>query len=83
MIAARRVRYAEALPTGGWYALALAFVVLFPSLPDRYLDPGAPDANYVVIKFNTAFEKRKKAVETVVTIAGENGQFAVVGYYVQ
>lgn len=45
--------------------------------------PGAPDANYIVVKFDTVFERKKKAVETVITIAGENGMFTVVGYYVE
>lgn len=45
--------------------------------------PGVPDANYVVIKFNTDFERKKKAVETIVAIAGQNGQLSVAGYYVE
>jgi hypothetical protein len=45
--------------------------------------PGAPDASYIIIKFNTTFERKKKAVETVLTIVGTDGKFGVVGYYVQ
>jgi len=45
--------------------------------------PGVPDANYVVIKFNTVFEKKKEAVETVITIVDQSGQLSVVGYYVE
>jgi hypothetical protein len=45
--------------------------------------PGAPDANYIVIKFDTVFEKKKKAVETVITVVGQNDQLGVTGYYVE
>jgi len=45
--------------------------------------PGVLDANYIVIKFDTVFERKKKAVETVVMIVDQNGQLSVAGYYVE
>jgi hypothetical protein len=45
--------------------------------------PGVPDANYIVLKFDTVFERKKKAVETVVTIVDQNGQLSIAGYYVE
>jgi hypothetical protein len=45
--------------------------------------PGVPDADYIVIKFNTKFEKKKKAIETLITIVDSKGQIRVAGYYVE
>ncbi|HET6280831.1 MAG TPA: DUF4019 domain-containing protein [Polyangia bacterium] len=44
--------------------------------------PGAPDGNYVVIQFDTAFEKKKQAVETV-TPMEEGGVWKVAGYFIR
>lgn len=38
LIAARRVRYEQALPSGGWYVLGMMCVLLFPLAPQRYLE---------------------------------------------
>jgi hypothetical protein len=45
--------------------------------------PAAPDGEYVVIKFNTSFENKKKAVETVTPMLDEDGQWRVSGYYIR
>lgn len=45
--------------------------------------PGAPDGHYVVIQFQSSFENKKKAVETVTPMMQENGEWKVSGYYIK
>lgn len=45
--------------------------------------PGAPDGEYVVIKYDTTFENKRKAIETVTPMLDKDGQWKVSGYYIQ
>lgn len=45
--------------------------------------PGAPDGKYVVIQFDTTFEKKKKAIETVTPMQEADGSWKVSGYYIK
>ena len=45
--------------------------------------PGAPDGEYVIIQFDTSFENKKKAVETVTTMMDKGGNWRVSGYYIR
>lgn len=45
--------------------------------------PGAPDGEYVVIQFETAFENKKAAVETVTPMMDKDGIWRVSGYYIK
>ena len=45
--------------------------------------PGAPDGKYVVIQFETTFEKKKRAIETITPMMGPDGTWRVSGYYVK
>lgn len=45
--------------------------------------PGAPDGDYVVLQFDTAFEKKAAALETVTVVREPDGQWRVVGYFVK
>ena len=45
--------------------------------------PGAPDGHYVVIQFDTQFEKKRAAVETVTPMQDTDGQWRVSGYFVR
>jgi hypothetical protein len=45
--------------------------------------PGAPDGEYVVIQFDTSFEKKKEAVETVTPMKDADGVWRVSGYYIR
>lgn len=45
--------------------------------------PGAPDEQYVVIQFETSFENKHNAVETVTPMMEPNGQWRVSGYYIK
>ena len=45
--------------------------------------PGAPDGEYVVFQFSTAFEHKRAAVETVTPMRDADGQWRVSGYFVR
>jgi len=45
--------------------------------------PGAPDGEYVVIQFETSFENKKSAVETVTPMLDKDGKWKVSGYFIQ
>jgi hypothetical protein len=45
--------------------------------------PGAPDGEYVVIEFDTSFENKKIAVETVTPTLDKDGAWRVSGYYIK
>lgn len=51
----------------------------------RYTEelPGAPDGNYYVIEYDTAFERKKHGTETVVPMLDEDGVWRVSGYFVK
>ena len=45
--------------------------------------PGAPDGEYVVLRFDTSFANKKAAVETVTPMLDPDGQWKVSGYYIK
>lgn len=46
--------------------------------------PGAPEGQYVVVRYNTEFEHKKVALETVTAVLDPGtGQWKVCGYYVR
>lgn len=45
--------------------------------------PGAPDGKYVVIQFDTVFEKKSSAVETVTPMLDPDGAWRVSGYFIR
>jgi hypothetical protein len=45
--------------------------------------PGAPDGEYVVFQFETRFEHKADAVETVTPMLDKDGHWRVSGYYVK
>jgi hypothetical protein len=45
--------------------------------------PGAPDGKYLIIQFNTSFEHKKSAVETVTPMMDNDGKWRVSGYYIK
>jgi len=44
--------------------------------------PGAPDGDYAIVQFRSAFEHKAEAVETV-TLVAEAGILKCVGYFIQ
>ena len=45
--------------------------------------PGAPDGEYVVIQFETQFENKAAAIETVTPMHDKDGAWRVSGYYIK
>ena len=45
--------------------------------------PGAPGGSYVVIQFDTVFEHKAVAVETITPMLEKDGQWRVSGYYIK
>ena len=44
--------------------------------------PGVPDGEYVVVRYQSRFEKKRSAVETV-TLANDRDKWRVAGYYIK
>jgi hypothetical protein len=45
--------------------------------------PGAPDGQYVVLQFESAFDKKAQALETVTPTKDPDGQWRVSGYFIK
>ena len=45
--------------------------------------PGAPDGEYVVIQYETSFENKKSAVETITPMLDKDGKWRTSGYYIK
>jgi hypothetical protein len=45
--------------------------------------PGAPDGEYVVLKYDTVFDKKEHAVETVTPMKDADGLWRVSGYFIR
>ena len=45
--------------------------------------PGAPDGQYVVVHYDSSFEKKAAATETLTTVLDSDGQWKVCGYYIR
>jgi hypothetical protein len=45
--------------------------------------PGAPDGEYVVLQFTTAFEHKRTATETVTPMRDTDGEWRVSGYFIR
>jgi len=45
--------------------------------------PGAPDGKYVVIQFDSSFENKKEAAETVTPMQESDGSWRVSGYFIK
>jgi hypothetical protein len=45
--------------------------------------PGAPDGEYVVIRFETSYANKKSAIETVTPMREKSGGWRVSGYYIK
>jgi hypothetical protein len=45
--------------------------------------PGAPDGEYVVIQFESQFENKAAAIETVTPMHDKDGTWRVSGYYIK
>jgi len=45
--------------------------------------PGAPDGEYVVIRFSTSFEKKQSAIESITPMLDSDGVWRVSGYFIK
>jgi hypothetical protein len=45
--------------------------------------PGAPDGEFVVIQYETTFENKTSAIETVTPMLDKDGKWRVSGYYIK
>ena len=45
--------------------------------------PGGPDGEYVVFTFDTTFEHKAGAIETVTPMKDKDGRWRVTGYYIR
>ncbi len=45
--------------------------------------PGMPDGEYVVIQFETTFENKNSALETITPKLTQDGTWRVLGYYIR
>ena len=45
--------------------------------------PGAPDGEYVVIEYDTVFEHKQSAVETITPMLDKDGTWRVSGYFIK
>ena len=45
--------------------------------------PGAPDGEYVVLEFTSAFEHKRAAIETVTPMRDPDGEWRVSGYFIR
>ena len=45
--------------------------------------PGAPDGEYVVIQYDTSFDNKRSAVETITPTLDKDAQWRVSGYFIR
>ena len=45
--------------------------------------PGAPDGKYVIIQYETSFEHKQSAIETITPMLDKDGQWRVSGYFIK
>ncbi len=45
--------------------------------------PGVPDGKYVVIQFQSSFENKKSAIETITPMLDKDGKWRVSGYFIK
>ena len=45
--------------------------------------PGAPDGKYVIIQYDSSFEHKQSAVETITPMLEKDGKWKVSGYYIK
>ena len=80
-----------AVPQGQWEQSLKAVRPPLGKLVSRKLSskthmtflPGAPDGEYLVIQFETSFQNKKSAVETITPMKEKDGKWRVSGYYIK
>jgi len=83
--------FRKAVTAEQWEAALRASRGAYGSLVSRKLKgseyrtslPGAPDGEYVVLQYDTSFEHKKSAVETVTPMKDTDGVWRVSGYFIK
>lgn len=44
---------------------------------------GAPDGEYMVLKYSSSFQKQQSAIETIILVLEEDRQWRVAGYFIK
>jgi hypothetical protein len=67
------------------FRLPLGKVVVRKLISKQYTKtlPGAPDGEYVVIQYETKFEKKQSAIETITPMLDQDGKWRISGYYIK
>ena len=45
--------------------------------------PGAPDGNYYILTYNSSFENKASAIETITLTKDPDGKWKTVGYFIK
>jgi len=45
--------------------------------------PGVPDGDYVIVQYETSFDKKKSAIETATAMKDKDGKWRVAGYFIK
>jgi len=83
--------FKSAVPRAGWEGMVGQVRTPLGALKSRKLKsatltrslPGAPDGEYVVIQYDTQFEHKAAAVETVTPMHEADGSWRVSGYFIR
>lgn len=84
-------RFKTAVPEPSWAAAATRARGPLGALKSRqvlsstftHTLPGAPDGDYVVIRYSTQFENKGSAIETVTPLREKDGAWRVSGYFIK
>jgi hypothetical protein len=84
-------RFRQRLPQEQWQTSAAQARGPLGALKSRELQsatfkhtlPGAPDGEYVVIRFAASFVNKAAAIETVTPMKDDDGTWRVAGYYIK
>ena len=85
------VLFQEGVPKAQWESAVESARLPLGAVKSRQLTsatfarslPGAPDGEYVVILFETDFQSRAAAVETVTPMREKDGSWKVSGYFIK
>ncbi|MEJ2200199.1 MAG: DUF4019 domain-containing protein [Desulfuromonadaceae bacterium] len=83
--------FKQQVPKQQWIRQLESILPTLGPLADRKLKsqqytrslPGAPDGEYVVIQFSSAFANKRNTLETVTPMLDRDGQWRVSGYYIR
>jgi hypothetical protein len=64
-------------PLGGLQSRKLKSITYKTSLP------GAPDGQYVILQYDSSFDHKQSAVETVTPLLDKDGTWRVSGYFIK